>query len=172
MAVETTVNIYGLRDSLAVLRQLDPEQRKAAVRKMKAAGSELTAIGKENYPTFVPLRGWSTGGRLGYSPAAVRRGVQVQVGGRQPRKADSYAVITLVQKNAGGALFDIAGLRGGTVPGRRGPNPSFIAALDGRYGKSQRGMWRSIRRIADTGYTALLAAANEVAASANRKLVN
>lgn len=172
MTVEAEIQVYGLRDALKVLRELDPESRKAAVKKVKSAGGELASIGRENYPTFTPLRGWSKGGRLGYQPSKVASGVQVQVGGRAPKGGDSFPLVTLVQRNAGGALFDLAGLRGGTKPGRlRGPNPAFLEALNGKYGTSQRGMWRSVRRIRETSYGAMLAAINEVAADAGRKLV-
>lgn len=172
MTVQADIEVYGLRDALKVLRDLDPEARKAAVKKIKSAGGELAAIGRENYPGFVPLRGWSKGGRLGYDPGRVAAGVQVQVGGRTPKGADFFPLVTLVQRNAGGALYDLAGLRGGTKPGRlRGPNPAFLEALNGKYGTAQRGMWRSVRRIRERSYGAMLSAIKEVAAEAGRKLV-
>lgn len=169
-----TVEVYGVREALAELRKLSPEARREAVSKVKAASGPLVAEARKPYPGFTPLRGWGAGqngGRLGYVPSKVAKGVQVQVGGRTPRGADSFPVVTLIQRDAGGALFDIAGLRGGSRPGRNGPNPTFIRALEANYGKAQRGMWRNIRQIREIGYQGILAACNEVAAAANRRLV-
>lgn len=169
MTVTAEITVYGVRDALKALRDMDPKCRAEAVRKVKSAGAELTGIARENYPGFVPLRGWSKGGRLGYNPGKVAQGVKIQVGGRAPKGADTFPVVTLVQQNAGGALFDIAGLRGGARPGRNGPNPSFLEAL-GQYGKAQRGMWRSIGRIREAAYGGILRAVTEVAAETGRKV--
>jgi hypothetical protein len=174
MSVTASVEVYGVREALAELRKLSPECRREAVNKVKAAGRPLVALGQANYPTVKPLRGWGAGergGRLGYKATKVRNGVKVEVGGRTPRGANAFNVVTLVQKDAAGALFDIAGLRNGASPGRRGPNPTFIKALDANYGRSQRGMWRNIAKIRDEAQDAIIGAVTEVAASTNRRLV-
>lgn len=174
MSIEAEIQVYGVREALAELHKLGPACRREAVNKIKGAGTELVALGRENYPGARPLRGWGEGqrgGRLGYKATKVRNGVKVEVGGRTPRGATAFPVVTLVQKDAGGALFDIAGLRNGANPGRRGPNPSFIRNLDANYGRAQRGMWRNVARIRDRAQDGIIKAVTEVAASTNRRLV-
>jgi hypothetical protein len=101
------------------------------------------------------------------------------VGGRS--FGQSYAIVTIVQKNAGGALFDIAGLRNGSqgVGGtdRLGRNredsqsKAFLDNLNASYGRAQRGMWRKIKAIRELADGELMKALEEVAAETNRKLV-
>jgi hypothetical protein len=160
-----------VREALAELYKLSPACRREAVAKIKSAGNELVALGRENFPGAQPLRGWAPTGRLGYKATKVRNGVKIEVGGRTPRGADAFNIVTMVQRDAGGALFDIAGLRNGASPGRNGPNPSFIRNLDANYGKAQRGMWRNIGRIRDRAQDGIIKAVQEVAASANRRLI-
>ena len=173
MSVEATIEVYGVRESLAELRRIDPILRVKAVNKIKAAGAELVQIGAAQYPTDTNIRGWSRNGRLGYDPNKVRKGVKIEIGGRTPRGANAFPIVTMVQQNAGGALWDIAGLRGGSK-GRGGPDgrPNFVRVLNGRHGTAQRGLWRARSEIAAKASDKLLEALDDVAAQVNRKLVN
>jgi hypothetical protein len=180
---ETSIEIYGVREALRELGTIDPKLRLKAVGKIKGASGELLAAARENYPSDTQLQeslpGWQKKGRLGYSKATADKGVQVQVGGRS--RGNAYAIVTIIQKNAGGALFDIAGLRDGTQGGgstdKRGrprqpqQSEAFLRQLDSDFGKAQRGMWRSIRRIRDLATGQLMKALEEVAEQVNRKLV-
>lgn len=183
MAVEASIEVFGVRDALRELGTIDKNLRFKAIAKVKAASNEMLAVARENYPQDSDLQeaipGWSKGGRLGYSKAQVDRGVQVQVGGRS--RGDSYAVVTIVQKNAGGALYDIAGLRNGSkgVGGRDRlgrerddvQSQAFLQVLNSAYGPAQRGLWRQVRRIRELANGALMKALEDVAAQVNRKLV-
>jgi hypothetical protein len=180
---EASIEVFGVRDALRELGQIDPKLRFKAIAKVKAASGEMLAAARENYPQDSDLQdqipGWSKKGRLGYSKAQVDRGVTVQVGGRS--RGNSYAVVTIIQKNAGGALFDIAGLRDGDTgvgsTDRLGrdrdakQSEAFLRVLNASYGKAQRGMWRSITKIRDLSNGALMDALKDVAAEVNRKLV-
>lgn len=183
MPAEASIEVFGVRDALRELGSIDPKLRFKAIGKVKAASAEMLAAARENYPADGDLQetleGWSKKGRLGYSKSAVDRGVQVQVGGRS--RGNSYAVVTIIQKNAGGALFDIAGLRDGSkgvgstdrLGRQRDPQQSkaFLDTLNSAYGRAQRGMWRSIVKIRELSAGALMKALDEVAAEVNRKLV-
>lgn len=183
MAVEASIEVFGVRDALRELGSIDKTLRFKAIQQIKSASGEMLAAARENYPQDSDLQetveGWSKGGRLGYSKAAVDRGVQVQVGGRS--RGNSYAVVTIIQKNAGGALFDIAGLRGGSKGvggtdrlGRErddSQSEAFLRVLTDGYGPAQRGMWRSIRKIRQLADGALMKALADIAAQVNRKLV-
>lgn len=172
----TSIEVYGVRESLAVLREMEPGARAKAVAKIKKAGAPIATEAAAGYPTL-PLRNWQPGGRLGWSIGAVRKGVQVQVGGRTPKGANSYALVTVVQKNAAAALEDIAGWQGGSKakagPRNRstGANPPFHQLL-AKYGKpATRGIGGRIYKVRELGYDAIVQALEDVAATASRKLV-
>lgn len=182
MGVSAEINVYGVREALKELGQMDKTLRFKAVSKIKGASGEMLAVARSTYPDNSQLidimPGWSKGGRLGYDKKKVDAGVTVQVGGRA--RGDSYAIVTIIQKNAGGALFDIAGLANGAqgVGGtdRLGRNRSdvqseaFLRNLNA-FGKAQRGMWRKIAIIREMANKELMSALEEVAAQVNRKLV-
>lgn len=170
MTVELTVQTEGVRHALAELRRIDPTLQRQARADLKAAGSKLTARPKANYPLTPPLDNWSTRGRLGYSPGRVRAGVQAVVGGRVPRGSTVAPVITIVQRNAGGALYDIAGLRGGSRGNGSPQGQAFIRNLDGKYGPAQRGLWRARGWVYENAADALNDALDKVKADANRHL--
>jgi hypothetical protein len=172
MTVGMTWEVYGVREALAELRELDPKSRAAAAKQIKSAGGELVALGAGEYPLETPLSGMSSNGRLDYLPSKVQRGVQIQVGGRTPKGSKTIPVVTLVQKNAGGALYDLAGLRGGAASkGGTKARPNFIEVLDRRFGPAQRGLWRARGPIRTKAEAALRDALEDVAAQVNRKLV-
>lgn len=160
----------GVRDALAQLRRVDPKLRTAATRELKTAGSRLTSRPKQNYPLEAPLSGWGRSGRLGYSPGRVRAGVQIRVGGRTPRGSSVAPIITLVQANAGGALYDIAGLRNGARGEGGARGAAFIDALNADYGRAQRGLWRARSWVYENAADALTDALDKVKDDANRSL--
>lgn len=165
------VQVFGVRDSLKILGEIDRKQRLAAIAKIKASASELVRLAQEPYPDQAPLSGMARPGRLQYDPAKVARGVQVQVGGRA--RFGESPLVTIVQKNAGGALYDMAGLASDSrSKPSKGGRATFTANLTEKTRKNaQRGMWRQVRKIRDVGYDSILKALDEVAAQANRKLV-
>ena len=183
MAASASIEVFGVRDALKELGQIDKKLRFKAVTKIKGASAEMLAVARSTYPDNADLQdtlpGWSTQGRLGYDKKKVDQGVQIQVGGRSI--GNSYAIVTIIQKNAGGALFDIAGLRDGSkgvgstdrLGRERKPKQSkaFIDNLNASYGKAQRGMWRKIKVIRGLADGELMKALEEVAAETNRKLV-
>lgn len=183
MSATAEIQVFGVRDALKELGKIDKDLRWKAIAKIKGASGEMLAVARETYPNNADLQdvmpGWSTKGRLGYDKKKVDSGIQVMVGGRSVGNA--YAVVTLVQKNAGGALFDIAGLRNGSK-GNRGldrlgrerastQSDAFLQNLNNGFGKAQRGMWRKIRVIRELADKELIKALEEVAAQVNRKLV-
>jgi len=179
----TSIEVYGVRDALKELGKIDKTLRFKAQNRLKAAGAELSNIARETYPSNQQinndLRGWSQKGRLGYDKPKVDKGVQIQIGGRS--FGNAYAVVTLVQKDPGGALFDIAGLRDGAAGGggkdkkgrRRDPDQSqaFLDVLNANYGKAQRGMWRKVKTIRELASVEILKACEDIMEMVNRKLV-
>lgn len=171
MVVEADVKVYGVRESLRILGEIDKKTRLGAIQKIKGAGRELVELARQTYPDTPPLSGMGNPGRLQYNPAKVARGVQIQVGGRA--RFGSSPLVTLIQKDPAGSLYDVAGLASNSrSKARNRGQEAFTANLTAKTGKTaQRGMWRNIKKIRDTGYKAILDALEQVVAQANRKLV-
>ena len=119
------------------------------------------------------MRGWSKNGRLGYDTAKVNKGIKVKVGGKA--YGNSYAIVTMVQENAGASLFDIAGFHNGSAGNPDGPDrlgrsreeqqsTVFIQNLDSYYGRAQRGIWRKHKEIMQLANGELMKALEEVVA--------
>lgn len=183
MGVSADINVYGVREALKELGRMDKDLRWKAINKIKGASGGMLKVARETYPNNADLQdvmpGWSTKGRLGYNKPKVDAGVTVQVGGRS--FGNAYSIVTIIQKNAGGALFDIAGLQNGSKGvdgvdrlGRKRDNSqsdAFLRNLNLSFGKAQRGMWSKIRVIREIADKELMSALEEVAAQVNRKLV-
>ena len=177
MTVETTIELFGVRDALAALRDVGPGVRAQAVNYVKRETSAMLTPAKAAYPTKTRLRGWSRGsrgGRLGYDGAKVQSGVQTIVGGRTPRGADAFPIVTIVQKNAGAALYSVAGMKNGAEANSGTPRAqtiAFINALNAKHGKAQRGLWTARNEIREIASESIVEALEEVARRAERKLV-
>ena len=166
MSATVSTEIYGLKAALAELGKLDSKTKFQAMNKIKAAGADMVAEVGRRYPDEKPpLSGMAPskkgGTRLAYDVKKVRKGVTIQIGGRA--KNGNIPLVTLIQKNAGGAFFDLAGLRNG--------GSQFVQDLDGRFGKAQRGMWRASKYIYGQATKDILNAIEEVMKSVNRNLV-
>jgi mRNA-degrading endonuclease RelE of RelBE toxin-antitoxin system len=164
MSVTGSIEIYGLKAALAELQKVDSKTKFKAVNQIKASGAEMVSRVAQRYPNRPPLSGMrprKTGnGRLVYDPVKVRKGVTIQVGGRIQR--GSYPLVTIIQKDAAGALFDIAGLRG--------DDPQFSEYLTTAYGPAQRGMWREREYIYGQATQDILQAIEQVLNQVNRTL--
>lgn len=182
MTVQTDVQIFGVRDALAELRSISPKARSAAVREVKSNLSGLLTPARATYPMTTGLRGWSRGGRLGYDGSKVRSGVQVVVGGRTPKGANKFPIVTIVQRNAGGALFSLAGMEKGRYSVRGGEDRlgrpytaaqsiAFINKVTAENGKAQRGLWTARQEIRDAAGESISVALSGVVEKVNKKLV-
>jgi hypothetical protein len=174
MSLETSIETFGVRDALKALREVGPEVRAQAVNYVKRETSAMLVPARNAYPTTVRLRGWSRSGRLGYDGAKVQSGVQTVVGGRTPRGANAFPILTIVQKNAAGALYSLAGMQNGSKANPATPRATtiaFINSLNAKHARAQRGLWEArgdIRKIASESVNDAL---DEVARRVDRKLV-
>ena len=131
--VTISTEVCGIRDAVKELKKLEPALFKEF---RKEAGTALKPIVLDAQATLnsagpAPLSGmarkWAPKGRqiFPYVQTKAVRGVKVSL---RPSKA---AFLTVQQKDASGAIFDIAG--------RSSPN-KFGEALN-KYGKASRSMW-------------------------------
>ena len=132
--VQITTEVVGIRDAVKTLKKLEPavykEFRQDAVNALKPITLEAQATLNKAGPA--PLSGmarkWAPKGRqiFPYVQTKAVRGVKVSL---RPSKA---AFLTVQQKDASGAIFDIAG---------RATTNRFGEALTRRFGRASRGMW-------------------------------
>ena len=107
MSLETTAEITGLKQALSELSKLDKSARFKAAAKIKASSPAMLENARAQFPADIGvtvIHGMRNKGRLGYNKQAVDKGVQIMVGGRS-RGQGITPLVTLVQKNAAGALF-------------------------------------------------------------------
>ena len=167
MSLETGVEITGLKQALSELSKLDKSARFKAAAKIKASSPAMLEEGRKQFPPEIGIsmiHGWGRGkkgkkGRLTYDKTAVDKGVQIQVGGRA--RNGVTPLVTLVQKDAAGALFSQAGTKN---------TSQFANLLTNTFGRPQRGLWRSRAFIAEQGTADIMKAVDEVIADANRAL--
>jgi hypothetical protein len=167
MSLETGVEITGLKQALSELSKLDKSARFKAAAKIKASSPAMLEEGRKQFPAEIGIsviHGWGRSkkgkkGRLAYDKTAVDKGVQIQVGGRA--RNGVTPLVTLVQKDAAGALFSQAGTKN---------TSQFSNLLTNTFGKPQRGLWRSRAFIAEQGTADITRAIDEVIADANRAL--
>jgi hypothetical protein len=163
MTLATSVEITGLKQALAELSKVDKSARFKAAAKIKASSPAMLEEARNQFPPEIGvsmIKGMGNKGRLGYNKAAVDKGVQIMVGGRARGKGIT-PLVTLVQKNAAGALFSQAGSKNVS---------DFSKLLTNVFGRPQRGLWRSRQFITEQGTADIIKAVDEVIADANRAL--
>lgn len=132
--VQISTEVIGIRDAVKTLKKLEPdvykEFRREAVTALKPITQEAqaTLASAGSAPLSGMARKWAPKGRqiFPYVQTKAVRGVKVSL---RPSKA---AFLTVQQKDAAGAIFDIAG---------RKTFNNFGQALSRRFGNASRGMW-------------------------------
>ena len=167
MSLATSVEITGLKQAMTELGKMDKSARFKAAAKIKASSPALLENVRAQFPADIgvtTIHGWAPskkgGGRLAYDKAKVDKGVQIVIGGRA--RPGVTPLVTLVQKDAAGALFSMAGNAGGVG--------QFSKLLTNVFGRPQRGLWRSRAFIQEQGTADIMKAVDEVIADANRAL--
>ena len=131
MATSAKLDIYGVKQALKELNEIDPTYRRQITRDVKKAGEPVLTAARSFIPTAPPLTGMRRGslikGRDGtkWSNTAVSEGfkiltnrtgkpaktVQFSSGDVVNFDAIPYQLLTLQQKDAAGAIWDHAGAK-------------------------------------------------------------
>lgn len=162
MSLNTSVEITGLKQAMSELSKLDKSARFKAAAKIKASSPAMLEEGRKQFPSDIGIsviHGMGNKGRLGYNKAKVDKGVQIIVGGRA--RQGVTPLVTLVQKDAAGAMFSQAGTKN---------TSQFSNLLASTFGRPQRGLWRSRKFVQEQGTADIMRAVDEVIADANRAL--
>ena len=144
MSIGATMKVQGVTGALTTLRKLDPDFQKQVKKDIRAAAKPLQQKAREYVPLKPPLSGFSrswtrsTGGTVaGWNARGkTRNKVVIKTGGKR-RPDGSYLLVAVVQTDAMGAIFDMAGRRSS---GHTPAGQAMISNLNKIHGAS-RGMW-------------------------------
>ena len=123
-------SVYGVRESLAELKQLDKAAFFEAIKEIKKAARPMQSAMQAGLPNEAPLSGMARG-RLKWSGRAK---VNVKYGGRKDRRKDEWPLLKLELNDGAAVVFDMAG--------KKTPGSPFAQALSNRHGGPSRAMWR------------------------------
>lgn len=167
-----TPQVTGVREALAALKEFDPKLRRETTKKIRSATGPLESAVRGKLPGL-PMSNWRYG-RYAYDQGAASSGVRTRVGrGRGGGKTSlvsagrsSWPLVDVEQRNAGGAVFDMAGRRssGSSPQGRQ-----FILNLN-RHGRASRSMWPAAEQNLDAVQSAVVKAIDAAAKATNREI--
>jgi len=152
-----STSVYGVRETLAELREMDKALFFEAVREIKKAASPLARAIESHIPSEPPLSGMARG-RLAWKKAKVT----VKYGGRKDRNKDEWPLLKLELKDGAAVLFDMAG--------KNGSSP-FADRLSARFGGPSRAAWRPDRELQREAQEAVKDAIARAAKKINQQLV-
>ena len=122
-------SVYGVRETLAELKQLDKAAFFEAIKEIKRAARPMQAAMQAGIPHDPPLSGMARG-RLAWSGRAK---VDVKYGGRKDRRKDEWPLLKLSLNDGAAVVFDMAG---------KVTRSPFTEQLSSRHGGPSRAMWR------------------------------
>ena len=135
MPANASYQVYGIQEALAEINKVDRVLRRQITKDIQAgAGTRLVTAARSFIPTKDPLSGMGRGNMIkgrdgtGWSRTRVLAGIRTVVGKRGQRartvrfsngrtadfKATQYQLLVLQQRDAAGAIWDHAGIRGGS----------------------------------------------------------
>ncbi len=166
MSLSIEVEVAGVADVLRELGRIDPELRKAAVATIKGALEPMAAAARVYVPGDPPLSGMARGRRMAWRTGRVRSGIRATVSVKADRSG-RIPLARIVQKDAAGAMWDMAGkASGGVTPaGRR-----MVAVMTQRNGAPSRAMWRPVAAYTSLTEESLRDAVAEVERVLNNEL--
>lgn len=134
----TTIKIFGVKEALKELNQIDPALRKEINVRAKDIVKPATDAIKNAYPDKYlsgMARNWTQRGRskFPYDQAKARKGVQLKI----DTSKKNVSVIRIEQRDAAAAIVDMAGKQGGRNP----QGGRFVDQIQAMFGPPSRVMW-------------------------------
>lgn len=126
MTVSTSVKIVGLEETLKELRKVEPQYVKDFRKRARVFANDAVVSAKKEFDhqaqgwqePGLPLRGMKRGrliaGRnITWDARKARRSVKFKLGGpaKKSRVGKSYRMFAIIQADAAGAIYDMAGKR-------------------------------------------------------------
>lgn len=154
----STPAVYGVRQTMAELRALEPKLRTQAIKDVKAAARPLEQGVQSRMPGEPPLSGFAHKGRTGWTSSGRR--VRTKFGGRKGSGTE-WPLLSVIVSGASASIYDMAG---------RGSGSQLASALSGRHGKPSRAAWPGAEANLSAVQASVLAAITKVQQQANPKL--
>jgi hypothetical protein len=168
MTLTTTVEVFGAKEALKELKNVEPDTRKAINARAKDIVKPATDAIKQEYPPELlsgMRRAWVQRGRqlFPYDQSKARKGVKLKV----DTKKKATSVMAIVQDDPAAAIVDMAGKAGGgSAQGAR-----FIAALTAMFGQPSRVMWPTYEKNSDGVAQNMQGVMNDVMAAVGKRLI-
>lgn len=143
MSLTPSFNPTGIASTLKDLNQIDPQLAKAARTRIKEAANPLVAAARGFIPTDSPLSGMTRSKRLGWRSGSVRSGISAKVS-TKPARNGHIPLLSVIQKNPAGAMWDMAGRASGGV------TPQGRAMVRNLAGRPSRSMWPAAEQTMPT----------------------
>lgn len=106
-----TGKVIGVRELQTILRNTDKKLFAQTQAKIRKAAGPMVAQAKAITPSQAPLSGWAHSGRTGWRQSEVLTGLSAKTGGRRI-SATEWPLLSLIQKNPAGMIYDWAGRAG------------------------------------------------------------
>ncbi len=134
----TTIKIFGVKEALKELNQIDRNLRKDINARAKDIAKPAVDGIKNSYPEKYlsgMARNWTQRGRpkFPYDQAKARKGVQLKI----DTSKKNVSVIRIEQRDAAAAIVDMAGKQGGRNP----QGGRFVDQIQAMFGPPSRVMW-------------------------------
>ena len=165
----------GVADAIRTLGRVDKELKKELVKSMKKAADPLVNEARSLVPTAKPLTNWY-GWKGGYVPGKVKRGIKVSQRNtaqrtRSGQQQEKIKLLALVQTNAAGAIYYMAGKAGGAGKGSENAarGQAMIRKLD-ESRTASRTLWPAAEKRLGDVQDAVIAAITDVEDTINREM--
>ena len=166
-------DVQGIRETMAVLKQIDPTLQRQAVKNVKNAAESVVQEARGRIPA-VPTgvrRGrpnWNRWSGRDWDPAQVRRGIKTRVRATRGKGPYDRPLVSIIQSSAAGAIFDMAGKTGQFTRSAQGQ--AFNRALSAYSGRPSRSMWPALEAKIDEVNRAMDEAVKEMEHEVNARL--
>lgn len=184
------VQVYGVEDTIATLRKLEPELYKQAVKDMKVAAEPIAQSIRDYIPNDPPLRGFRHKGRTSWNRSAIKVKVSVSFAKKTIQNEKPLVKIIVNGKTPGMAglfIADMAGKRnkisrsGSTrtyirrgkerTHRHNGQGESMIDYLNGFWGTASRFVWRAANLHRDKAQISIIATVDKISKDFNKRLL-
>lgn len=152
------VVLEGADEALKAIKALAPDLDKDLKEKLGGVGKRIASDAKTRVPSQSPLSGWeyvakdpagwaakrnkrpSRGGKgwPAYDAGKIRTGIKSSTSAGKPKGAKFGALVYVSNKDAAGAIFELAGRKSKGAPGTAGAN--FIKVLED-FDRASRVIW-------------------------------
>lgn len=197
MAVETRVEIYGIKNALKELNKIAPSLRRQITKDYKEIVAGVIKDAQSMIPTIGPMtgmeKGWTTQSGYEMLPDAGWNGIKAsklmtaKISTRRVKEfrgnLENVGTFRLVWSGLANTVFDIAGRKStGTIKqysrvGKHGKKvgtvggPQMIAVLNSRYGRGSRTMWPSFEKNREQVIVEMEKLVEQVMAEVGRQIV-